>query len=171
MADGTLQRRARERQRVHFRRQKYRWALAAKQSCMYFGSPARLPQKDCYIEVNARKTGAYTNASYGIVFHAAGYSYFFSVNPDDRNFLVSLSCKNGWEYILDGPVAGIQSGGVNQLAVLSQGSSYTFFVNGKKVGSVVNSTLPKGSAGLGVMQFTIGDTVNIEFDDFEVREP
>ncbi len=151
---------------------KYRWALAAKQGVYYWSAPGQRELKDFYVSVDVEKTSGYTDAGFGLIFRVSDQGgYFFTIDSDDGNFQVDLA-KDGWSGLKERTASDkINSSGVNRIAVLAEGSSFTFYINGVEVCSLVNGSLPRGIVGLGVVQYTIGESVDIEFDNFEVRAP
>jgi len=152
---------------------KYQFALAAEQGVYYWSAPSLGALTDFFIAVDVRKTSGYTDAHYGLIFRVGDRGgYFFTVDSDEKQYQVDLVLGADWS-TLEEPSASakINYDGTNRIAVLAEGSRFIFYINGAEVFSVVDSSLSRGIVGVGIMQFTIGETVNIEFDDYEVRAP
>jgi hypothetical protein len=152
---------------------KYRFALAAKQGVYYWSVPGLRALTDFFTAVDVRKTSGYSDSHYGMIFRVGeNAGYFFTIDADDQEYHIDLVIGANWSLLKEPTsTAGINKTGANRIAVLAEGSQFTFFINGEEVFSVVNGSLPEGVVGVGVMQFTIGETVDIEFDNYEVRAP
>jgi serine/threonine protein kinase len=149
----------------------YTWDIDAAYSVGRWCMPTITPMTDFYLTVEARRVSGLLDASYGVVFrHDAGSYYLFSIR-DDGFFNFNLWHNFTWNAIIDwtGTVA-INPGEVNQLAVLTEGTHFTFSINETTVAEAEDNQLAAGEMGLSVLFITPGNAV-FTFDDFEVYTP
>ncbi|MGB7539976.1 MAG: hypothetical protein WBM17_15655, partial [Anaerolineales bacterium] len=59
--------------------------------------------------------------------------------------------------------------GVNQIALLTKGSRFFLYLNGKEIADVVDGTLTQGNVGIGWILFDAKVETELEFDNFLVR--
>jgi hypothetical protein len=151
----------------------YRFSLAAKQGFFYWGNPGLGEYRDFLAAVDVRKTSGVTDAHYGLVYRAGNNgAYCFFIDADAAEYQIDVLMKENWVTLKEATrTALINKTGANRIAVLAQASRFNFYINGAEVFSLVNGSLFNGVIGLGVMQWTIGETVNIEFDNFELTAP
>jgi hypothetical protein len=108
-----------------------------------------------------------------LVFHetATGSYYLFSLYPASQAFDVYLYMDEEWiELIPYTFSAVVDSAGLNQMAVVADGSRYVLFINGEYVGTVEDDRLSGGSAGLAI-SLSEGESADFVFDNFEVKYP
>jgi hypothetical protein len=152
---------------------KFRFALTAQQPVFYNILPNLNSLTDFYLAVDVQKTSGSPDANYGLYFRTAGQSgYYFFHNTEEKIYGVDLLLKNEW-FSKKSPVSSgkIKYGSANRIAVLAKGSRFVFYINGQEINSMTDAVLSKGQAGLALSLFAAGDTVDIEFDNFEVRAP
>jgi hypothetical protein len=152
---------------------KFRFALTAQQPVFYNILPNLNSLTDFYLAVDVQKSSGSLVANYGLYYRFAGQSgYYFFLNTDKKTYGVDLLLNNEW-FSKKSPVSSekIKYGSANRIAVLAEGSRFTFYINGQEINSLTDAVLSKGQAGLALSLFAVGDTVDIEFDNFEVRAP
>ncbi len=117
----------------------------------------RVTCKDCgnlddgFYEVSARYVSGPTNYGYGLVLRGDSgmdHGYLFSISADGsfriaKNVTDTVVSLVRWT---NDPV--IQVKDVNRLGVLARGSSFEFFINGKSVARVSDSSFTQGYIGL-----------------------
>ncbi len=149
----------------------YTWEMTAVQSVGRWCMPEITPTTDFYLTVDARRVSGPLDASYGLVFrHRDGNYYLFSIR-DDGFFNFNLWYGFTWSAIVDwtGTLA-IQPGQVNQLAVLAEGTHFTFSINGERVADIEDTQLSEGEAGLSVLLITPGNAL-FTFERFRLYTP
>ncbi len=149
----------------------YTWDVTALQSVGRWCMPEITSTTDFYLTVDARRVSGPLNASYGLVFrHSDGNYYLFSIR-DDGFFNFNLWYDFTWSAVIDwtGTLA-IRPGAVNQLAVLAEGTRFTFSINGEQVADIEDAQLTGGETGLSVLLITPGDAV-FTFERFRLYTP
>lgn len=149
----------------------YTWNVTALQSVGRWCMPTITPTTDFYLTVDAQRVSGPVDAGYGLVFrHSNGNYYLFSIR-DDGFFNFNLWYDFTWSAVIDwtGTLA-IQPGEVNQLAVLAEGTHFTFSINGEQVAVIEDTQLSAGEAGLAVLLITPGDAV-FTFEHFRLYTP
>ncbi|HOU13267.1 MAG TPA: protein kinase [Anaerolineae bacterium] len=149
----------------------YTWEMTAVQSVGRWCMPEITPTTDFYLTVDARRVSGPLDASYGLVFrHSDGNYYLFSIR-DDGFFHFNLWYDFTWRAVIDwtGTLA-IRPGAVNQLAVLAEGTRFTFSINGEQVAAIEDAQLTEGEAGLSVLLLTPGDAI-FTFERFKLYTP
>jgi hypothetical protein len=110
---------------------------------------------------------------YGLAFHTTtspSKYYMFAVN-DAHYFLIERLISPDWVTLVGRKSnASTRAGEVNRIAVRGEGSHYTFFVNDQYQGEADDKELTGGAAAIFV-QVDTGDTINLEFGNYEVRAP
>lgn len=149
----------------------YTWEMTAVQSVGRWCMPEITPTTDFYLTVDARRVSGPLDASYGLVFrHNNGNYYLFSIR-DDGFFNFNLWYGFTWSAVIDwtGTLA-IRPGEINQLAVLAEGTRFTFSINGEQVAEAEDAQLAEGEAGLSALLITPGDAV-FTFERFRLYAP
>jgi serine/threonine protein kinase len=149
----------------------YTWNVTALQSVGRWCMPEITPTTDFYLTVDAQRVSGPLDASYGLVFrHSDGNYYLFSIR-DDGFYNFNLWYGFTWSTVIDwtGTLA-IHPGEVNQLAVLAEGTRFTFSINGEQVVEVEDVQLAQGETGLSVLLITPGDAV-FTFERFRLYTP
>jgi hypothetical protein len=152
---------------------KYRWEIKALQNFIqwrFFSAPEVL---DFSLTVEVKQISGSRNSSYGVIFRSENNEnfYFFRVS-DSQGFGLDLLYNSKWEHLIEWTKTSIiKPGDTNLLTVTAQGSHFYFYINNQFVGEINDSTLTKGKVGLTIVIDNIGDTVVLEFDNFELRAP
>jgi hypothetical protein len=80
--------------------------------------------------------------------------------------------EGNWTTLVDWTkTAAIQSGAVNRLEIVAQGSRFTLYINGEYVDEFSDDRLTSGKPALVVGLKEAGDTSVVEFDNFELHAP
>ena len=149
----------------------YTWEINAVQSVGRWCTLEITPTADFYLMVDARRVKGPPDAGYGLVFrHRDGNYYLFSIR-DDGFFNFNLWYDFTWNAIIDwtGTLA-IRPGEVNQLAVLAEGTQFTFSINGETVATAEDAQLADGEVGLSVLLITPGEAT-FTFERFRLYSP
>jgi hypothetical protein len=128
---------------------------------------------DFYLSIEVRRIFSPDQSDYGLVFRKDQDDlYYFCINASTRQYEVGVYSHHAWTILIYWKDSDqIDPAGSNQLAVLAQGSRFTFFLNGKAVEAVDDSTLKAGRLGLGLELYQAGEYMELEFDNFLVRAP
>jgi hypothetical protein len=128
---------------------------------------------DLYLSVDVKKNKGAADTYYGLYFRGSSYDcYTFSINTDTKQYRLSLLNNSEWEKLIGWTrFQKIDPAGANQLAVLAQGSQFTLFINGEEVDTFEDDTLNRGEVGVYFGMGTPGDTIELEFDNFDVTAP
>jgi hypothetical protein len=133
-------------------------------------------QSDFVATIDARLVSGSEDCGMGLTYRNGLNSSLTTTN--DYVFYVHNDGRWGFD-IIHSPDPGIAQEGVtdaivpralNRLAVLAQGDTFTFFVNGKYVGQAQDDTLARGKVGAAVWMLGPGGC-EVEFDNFQVRVP
>ncbi|MBN1438576.1 MAG: hypothetical protein JW929_04125 [Anaerolineales bacterium] len=132
-----------------------------------------IPIPDYYVSVDVKVNRAPPGADYGLVIRAWQNSYYyFAINASARYYAV-LAFRGGkwfrmigWKH--DGSIAPDRA---NNLAIAAYITSFAVFLTGKQVDSFEEDTIYSGRVGVGVTIPSGGQYLEIEFDNFVVREP
>jgi hypothetical protein len=127
---------------------------------------------DLYMTVEAQEIYG-VSSGLGLAFRVnqAGLGYFFLI--DFQSFTVLLrDASDHWKTLIDlDENSAIQPYKVNRLAILAQGSHFTFFINDQQIGEVDDDTFGSGMVGLAYRIAETNWAASFAFDNFEVRAP
>ncbi len=125
---------------------------------------------DFVLTMEATPLDSEDHYSYGIAFRedADYHTYAFEIGNDG---LYSVQVYDGeWRKLKDwSSTEAIKVGQTNELKVIANGSSLTFFVNGVQLTSLQDNTLARGKIGLIVDIFEEGTSATINFDNLTLR--
>lgn len=112
----------------------------------------------------------------GLAFRRADERHFYTFLVNDRQrYQIEARAGDVLSHLVDPtPSEAIVVGGPNRVAVVGEGATFTFFVNGQAVTAlhIEASGVQFAEGGLGLaLDATAGDVGIIEFDNFEVRVP
>ena len=109
--------------------------------------------------------------SYGVAFRENKelYTYAFEIGNDG---LYSVQLYDGeWKTLKAwSSTDAINVADTNELKVIADGSTLTFFVNGEQLTRLEDDTLGAGTVGLVVDMFEEGQSAVVEFDNLLIRE-
>lgn len=127
---------------------------------------------DFALQVKARRvTDPLGGAEYGVNFRQSGSNYYLFSITDDGYYRASLMHDGSWSTLIDRTAEpAIRSGEENHITVVARGANFTFYINGKLVESITDTTLPRGGVGV-LIGLDEGETGIFEFDDFTVYAP
>jgi hypothetical protein len=146
--------------------------VTAKKGVFYWLNASTKNLTDFYLVVDAEKTGS-TSADFGLVFRDSSDSqYYFAISSDSQSYIFLVYDASEWSTIIEWTSASqIKTDGANQIAILAQGSSFTFFINGESVDQTEDSTLKSGKVGVAFSLSDAGEKAVFAFDNFEVTAP
>jgi hypothetical protein len=150
---------------------KFYWLATANDSFVWRVTVQEVVNPDFYLSAEVQQTAGPASAEAGLVFHNTDNSeyYLFEINSQ-RQFAVYLRAAGDWQALIDWTDSPtIQETGVNRLAVIAQGSQYSFFANGQYLAGLTETRLTRGRQGLLIGLSEAGDEGAWEFDNFEVR--
>jgi hypothetical protein len=109
--------------------------------------------------------------SYGVAFRENSelHTYAFEIGNDG---LYSVQLYDGeWKTLKAwSSTDAINVGETNELMVIADGTTLTFFVNGEQLTTLEDDTLAAGTVGLLMDMFEEGESAAVEFDNLVIRE-
>jgi hypothetical protein len=129
------------------------------------------PLSDLSVSVSARRTSGPSTAEYGLIFRRGSNNDFYLFEIRDTKEYGVWLYQGKWITLVDWTNSdAINPGQVNKLSVTATGSHFEFSINDQEVGTVDNSQLISGVAGLAIDMDANQEAV-IEFSNFQVRAP
>ncbi len=151
---------------------KYNFRITARKPVFTQLSPDLENLKDFFLAVDIQKLSGAVTADFGLIFRNRGDFFYFSINPDTRRYAIYAFDNDEWDTITQPKrFASIDANGVNRLAVLAQGSTFTLFINDEEVETFEDDMSDRGTVGLGFGLAKGGDTLNLAIDNFAVSTP
>jgi serine/threonine-protein kinase len=152
---------------------KYHWEADALDGVIWWSIPDVASASDFYLAVDAQRISGVADGQYGVVFRRANRDNYGLFKIEDSQYLkFSVRSQGEWETVIDWTeTSAIRPVGVNRLAVVGEGSHFTFYINDEYVGEIDEDRLPSGKMGLAIELLDAKDAAVFEFDDFEVRAP
>jgi len=152
---------------------KYHWEAAALDGVIWWSIPDVASVSDFYLTVNAQRVSGVTDGQYGVIFRRADRdNYALFKIEDSQYYKFSVRYQGEWETVIDWTeTSAIRPVGVNRLAVVGEGSHFTFYINDEYVGEIDEDRLPEGTIGLAIELLDDKDAAVFEFDDLEMRAP
>ncbi len=152
---------------------KYHWEATASGGVVWWSIPELDTVSDLYLTVEGKQIGGDTDSQYGVIFRRADRDnyYIFRIR-DDGDYQLRTRYEGEWETLIGWTESYlIQAGAVHRLAVVAQGSQFTFYINDQYVDEYTDTKLSEGQVALVIGLDDEGDTGTFEFDNFEVRAP
>jgi regulator of RNase E activity RraB len=121
------------------------------------------------LSVEATPLDAAEHYSYGLVFreNAVGHTYTFEIGNDGLYGIFIF--ENEWMTLKDwSSSAAIKVGQTNELTVVAEDESLTFFVNEEELTTIEDSTLAEGKIGLLIDMFEADSSATVDFDNLIV---
>lgn len=149
-----------------------RLAVAVRRSQSYFPviSPASSPNS-FYAEVTVRAELCSDNSDIGLMYHLSSslehYRFTINCSGEAQVILAYGGSEIALVPLTSTNVARPGALAENTLAVLANGTSYFFYINGREVFNVRNAALTDGSFGL-IVRSRASEQTTITFDDFNV---
>jgi hypothetical protein len=126
---------------------------------------------DFELAVDVRQLDGPPEAEYGVRFRDDGENYMEFLVSDRGAFSILIWYEQELDYYyLDNPAPMLTPGAVNRMTVTAEGSAVAFYINGVRVGEIVEDKLPTGAFALSV-SVTGADQASFEFDNFSIRKP
>jgi hypothetical protein len=140
-----------------------------------WGNPGLSFAEDISIEVDATKTSGPDSGDYGIICRYQDEQNFYQFMVTADGFYGILMVVNGSQQIISSEdlletETVIQGNASNHLRADCIGETLSFYVNGKLVATVNDSTFTKGDVGLFAGTFDDAGVVAV-FDNFKVLKP
>ena len=138
----------------------YRWEAEAFDDFVWWSIPDTDEVSDLYLAVDVQLVDGVSNAQYGLVFRRGeSKDYYLILVGDDGYYEFVGVLEGNWTTLVDWTkTAAIQSGAVNRLEIVAQGSRFTF--------NLVPTDIARD---MGLKE--AGDTSVVEFDNFELHAP
>lgn len=150
----------------------YRWDVTAHQPFIGWVRGDKELLTDFYLSVDARQVEGADTADYGVIFREDDNSNFYYFGISDQGAYVLYMYYEEWVTMIDWTDTDlIKPGDVNRIAVLGEGSHFTFFINDRYLIDITDETIPSGNTALAVELAEENDRAVFEFDNFELRAP
>jgi len=156
---------------------KYVWSVHSDPGSVGVGWPVWADRSrevsDFYASVEANVTGEIKDATYGLIFRYSDTGYYAFGLDDQGRFTVEKTIYNQStnRLIKSAETVALQSGETNRLSVAAVGSHLMFYLNGQLVGELDDDALQRGFVGVNIDLEGGNALANVEFDNFELREP
>jgi hypothetical protein len=127
---------------------------------------------DGFVAVDARLTAGPEDVGFGLQTRKADADNFYVfVIANNGKFMTEVMVNNEWKTLTDWQASNaIVPGDWNRLAIQSEGSKFTFFINGTQVADADDSSVAAGQAGVAVNMDT-PTQATVEFDNFSIWAP
>ena len=130
---------------------------------------------DVIVEADAHAVAGTEDGHFGIICRHSNADnfYYFAISPD--GYYAILKRTDGRFEVLTGdgmlPTTAVKRGEeINSLMAVCRGEKLSFYVNGERVGEVVDETHRRGDVGLGAGSGPTGN-IRVQFDDFRATWP
>jgi hypothetical protein len=124
-----------------------------------------------YTSVEARQVSGVEGGEYGLVLRHDGTNYYLFIVSEHQEYAFFLRNNGEWTTLIDwSSTQAVHPGQVNTVAAVADGSDFSFYINGERVGGATDSTLTSGEVGMAIELYEAGDTAQFEFDNFQLRE-
>jgi hypothetical protein len=152
---------------------KYRVKVSSKRGFFWWFGADTENLADFYFSAEVHRNKSPEKIDYGILFRAGENEYYYYfINAAAKQYGVLVFSGDEWSRIKSWKNSElIDPAGVNQLAVLAQGSSFTLFINGQETDSFKDDTLKKGRVGVAFQIYQGGEYLELEFDNLKVTAP
>ncbi|MBI9045077.1 MAG: CHAT domain-containing protein [Anaerolineaceae bacterium] len=154
---------------------KYIWDLNAWVEHKHEESPDIGAFSDFYVSADTKRVEGSVDTTLGLNFrlddswYGFRNQYLFVYHDEYQEFSVWKLFNDDWISLVDWRFSSvIIPGGVNNLAVLAEGTHFDFFINGQKVGEADDESINFGSVGLVAEIYNEGENAVFEFDNFEI---
>ncbi len=130
------------------------------------------PFADFRLDVTARQVSGPLDNGYGVLFRVLdGSNYYrFAISGDGYACFHKIVNGTRTEITPWVPSAAINTGNaINQITILANGNSFTFFVNGTEIYSEVDAAIASGGVGIAAMMYDPGQ-LHLAFDDLLILE-
>jgi hypothetical protein len=126
---------------------------------------------DVSVEVD-KSLGSY-NSGYGLILRKTEkFMYYFEIFEETQQYQFSVVIDDKWKKIIERTTTPfIIPQMTNYIRAMVNGRIFTFFINGKIVNQIEDTTNAAGQVGIGISLQKSNDRMLIAFDNFEVREP
>jgi hypothetical protein len=152
---------------------KYYIKLTAKKPVIWSNIPAMTDLSDTYASVKVDQKSGSKTAEYGLILRDnTNGRYFFSISALQQGYeLLKYSAKTWSILTLWTNSSKILVGEPNQIGVKAEGSKFILYINGQPVDDAKDTGSGLGKVGIGIALAKAGDSIEITFDNFEVRAP
>jgi hypothetical protein len=152
---------------------KYYIKLTAKKAFIWANIPQMPDLLDAYASVKVDQKSGSKTAEYGLIVRDnANSQYFFSVSTLQQGYEFSKYSAKTWSVLtLWTNSSKILPGEPDQIGVKAEGVQFVFYINGQPVDDAKDTESVLGKVGIGVALMKAGDSIEITFDNFEVRAP
>jgi hypothetical protein len=128
---------------------------------------------DFFLEVDMQQTGGPNDTRYGLVFRHIdnGAAYYLFEIVDQERFEVSVWHDDTFTTLHTVPLEPSASGDSSRLAVLAEGTRYSFFVNDDFIGEIQDERIQGGRVGMAVTLGQNTPDAAFAFSGFTLRAP
>jgi hypothetical protein len=152
----------------------YLWEIITTQAGGWLEVLDTEPVSDFYLTVDVEVASGSLAYQQGLVFRATDFAnfYLFALNGNGQYQVVAR--HNSQWYALVGPSdsSAIRVGETNSLAVLSEGTTLTFYINDTYLVELTDAEFNRiGKVGVMVELTNVNDSATLAFDNFQLRSP
>jgi hypothetical protein len=129
---------------------------------------------DFYVAFDIQLVSGSSTAQEGLIFRMANdRAYVFLIFEDQRYGLWKLDSNSGdWVPLIYPTINNvIRQGGVNRIAVLAQGGTFSLYINGRLVVTKYDGSYDQGQLGIIAGLWAAGRSCTWEIDNFLLLEP
>lgn len=152
----------------------HHWQVTPFQDTTWWLRPSIRAVADFYLEAHMQRISGASDSSYGVIFRLqenGGFRYYRFMVTDTGSYEVALFDRGDITRLIPrSPVAHLQPGAINQIAVIGAGSQFTFYVNDHYVDTLTDHTLSQGQVGI-IIGLIAQDAAVFETTSFILRTP
>ncbi len=152
----------------------HHWQVTPFQDTTWWLRPSIPPVADFYLEADMQRIRGTSDSSYGVIFRLqenGGFRYYRFMVTDTGGYEVALFDRGDTTTLIPRrPVAHLEPGGINRIAVIGDGSQFTFYVNDHYVDTLTDHTLSQGQVGI-IIGLIAYDEAVFETSSFTLRTP
>ncbi len=152
---------------------KYYLKLTAKKPVYWNTFPEMENMLDVYATLKVDQISGSKTAEYGIIVRATDSAhYFYSIGSLLQGYeFQSITGDGGSILTLWTHSSRILIGEPNVIGIKAEGQQFTLYINGEQVDDALDPAPGPGKVGIGILLYKAGDTIELTFDNFEVRTP
>ncbi len=152
----------------------HHWQVTPFQDTTWWLRPSIPPVANFYLEAHMQRISGASDSSYGVIFRLqenGGFRYYRFMVTDTGGYEVALVDRGDTTTLIPRrPVAHLEPGGINRIAVIGDGSQFTFYVNDHYVDTLTDHTLSQGQVGI-IIGLIAYDEAVFETRSFTLRTP
>ena len=152
----------------------HHWQVTPFQDTTWWLRPSIPPVANFYLETQMQRISGASDSSYGVIFRLqenGGFRYYCFMVTDTGGYEVALVDRGDTTTLIPRrPVAHLQPEAMNRIAVVGDGSQFTFYVNDHYVDALTDHTLSQRQVGI-IIGLIAQDAAVFETTSFTLRTP